>query len=78
MTGSDLGNGPHQTGFEIIWDAPAIHEMLDVVQLEGGKRLKRELMPGALHPSGKGMQALAECIHDSLQLAIPNLPVTKS
>ena len=47
-------------------------------QLEGGKRLKKDLMPDALHPNGVGMQALADCIHDSLQLAIPNLPVTKS
>ena len=49
-----------------------------VLQLEGGKRLKRELMPDALHPNGAGMQAIAECIHDTLQLAIPNLPVIKS
>ncbi|KAK9861265.1 hypothetical protein WJX84_008063 [Apatococcus fuscideae] len=47
-------------------------------KLEGGKRLKKDLMPDALHPNGVGMQALADCIHDSLQLAIPNLPVTKS
>ena len=49
-----------------------------MAQLEGGKRLKKELMPDALHPNGAGMQAIAECIHDTLQLAIPNLPVIKT
>lgn len=49
-----------------------------LLQLEGGKRLKKEAMPDALHPNGVGMQAIADCIHDSLQLAIPNLPVVKS
>lgn len=32
------------------------------VQVEGGKRLKKALMPDALHPSPAGMELLAECL----------------
>jgi lysophospholipase L1-like esterase len=37
------------------------------MQVEGGKRLKRAMMPDSLHPSPEGMDKLASCLQPILK-----------
>lgn len=36
------------------------------MKVEGGKRLKKNLMPDSLHPSPEGMEGLAGCLRPLL------------
>ena len=43
-----------------------VHRQKDTLQVEGGKRLKKAMMPDSLHPSPEGMDAFAACLRPLL------------
>lgn len=46
-------------------DRGSSHDLLPM-QVEGGKRLKKNLMPDSLHPDSEGMEELAGCLRPLL------------